>query len=414
MQRISHIQTSSMFWNPVFHGANVSAHAYIERGWRNFNPAADVRYVGYLRQAWRDVAEQNGAYQKNLQEGARLILGPRKANRELNGLLFDGIKNLQTTPQGKGLLATLDKIYGIKPFSFVKALYRWSGDALWQMGDVRTQAAIHDRQAAHPGEPLKDSIMAVHREIPSYRTPTEEVFPGKAGRVTSGLLQSPALNTALLFTRYHENVMRGLVLIGEDILEGALHPKTPARQGTVEAFGKIAAIAAALSVMNYGIDPAVKYLTGKDDQILKRFGPFSFLQTLLDAVQQKHFSKGATVRTATLNMYAPSPMVEMGANLGGYHAFSMSPIQPGGENPKLRYSGTQVPWGDRLGTMATSILPPGSQARDIAEDPMGGAFRALGATQFGRLTEDDLKKAKAKRRASQKHLPRNEDSPSGG
>ena len=37
---------------------------HTERGWRNFNPAADLRYLGYFRRAWKDVATQSPSYMK--------------------------------------------------------------------------------------------------------------------------------------------------------------------------------------------------------------------------------------------------------------------------------------------------------------------------------------------------------------
>jgi hypothetical protein len=414
LNMISHWLVTTLFWNPVFHAANVGAHAVIERGWRNFNPAADVRYVRYFRDAWRDVATQNAAYQRSLKEGASLMLGPRKANRELTHMMFDGIKELQTSAQGSKLLQRLEKIAGVPPISFVRGYYRWAGDALWKMGDILTQAAIYDRAAAHPGEALKDTISRVHREIPSYRTPVEEVLPGEAGRTIGGILKHPATRSGITFVPYHENILRGLVLIGEDILQGIKHPMTKeARAGAMEAFGKIAAISSAMAVYRYGLDPIAQQIAG-DDQQAKRFGPFGYLQLVMDYAEAKHLSGGAATRLFTGGFYSPSPLIEMGTNLWGNQAFSMSPIQPKDASESKREFGYQVPWDERIKAILSSAIPPVSQARDMGADLGGGVLRALGPTQFRRKTEEQQKAASAERKATPEYKDKHPRKPHSG
>lgn len=398
-----HYLVTSMFWNPIFHGWNVANHAIIERGWRNFNPVENLRYIGRFRQAWRDVAEMNDAYLNNLREGARMMYGPRQARLDLNERLF-GYLEFVKNPQNIWEIQKFEDLGNFPPGSFIKSIYRWSGDALWQIGDVLTQAAIYDRQAHHPNESLRESIMRVHREIPSYRIPTEEIFPGQVGRDISTLLRDPKTNALVLFTRYHENIDRGLVMIGEDIMGGEHGLKSAeGREGAAEALGKVAAIAIGLEVLyNYVLDPVAHKIN--KDLIAKRGGPMSIIQAWQDwLIGGKHLSQGAKTRTLTGGFYSPSPLVEIPANAFGYHAYSMSPIQPRDtKKEKLRFFGGQVPAKDRIEEMAGSALQPITQTENVIAEPWQAIPNALGLTQYSRKTTEQLKEQAKERKEERK------------
>jgi hypothetical protein len=373
----------SMFWNPLVHGTNVAAHAHIQRGLRIFNPIADIKYLGHFARAWRDVATASPEYMENLRAGARLMYGNQLTKFDrMNELMFKGLKDLQETPEGKGLLTRFNKMTGIPISNFVKGLYQVSGDALWFGGDVLLQAAIREERALLKGprksETLAQTIMRIHKEIPPYRIPTEEIGPGVIGQTISKFVRHPATNATLLFMPYHENVVRSMAMQAEDLMNGVIRIRNPsARQEALSALSKVIMTGITIGyIYPKLLDPIAKKMFG-DEFEMRGFGPFALLKLMMDYHHDKQLSPGAGLRALSGGFYSPSPLVEIPFNLAGAHAYSGTALQP--TKPPFRHATDwqSVPWNERLGTAATSITPVTGQIRDVLREGLRPSWPSL-------------------------------------
>jgi hypothetical protein len=395
--RISQTLTSSLFFNPVVHAGNVVAHAFYERGWRNFNPLSYGRYGKALARAAKATWTQNKDFQELISEGGALQYGKRLANRELSDRMFSNIAELQRSEEGKGLLKRWEKLTGIPPISMIRTLYKYSGDALWIAGDTLTAAAFYERQLAHGEEILAKSIAKVHKDIPSYRNPIEKILPGQAGRTIGDITRQNATRAFNNFMPYHENIIRGFTNMFDDMAQGVKHMgDTEARADAREAVGKAVALGGGFLLYTIYGDRAAQSATGNEQAEAFRFGPFGIMQLAMDAMTDKKLNPGAITRLATGGMFSPSPLLELGANVYGYNAYRMAPIY----NPNLtkkeeyeRYKegGAGVPWKERLETMFGSAVNPIQRALEIYRSKPSEIPSQLGhlagVTSFKRRSE---------------------------
>jgi hypothetical protein len=399
LSRVNQFAQSALFWNPIVHAGNVVAHLY-ERGFKWFSPAAYPQFALALKDAWKHTVKQDKVYQQNLGASLRLLYGPRRAHRELLENMYGDLKQFET-PEGKELLSRFEKLTNIPPGPLIKAIYQHAGDALWFAGDVLTLAASLEKQKYGKLSP-EAAARSVHKDLPSYRIPMEELLPGRPGRLLGSALRHPATKTVLSFAPYHENVVRGLGLMAEDIgryvyQSAKRSPEAAKNRGdAIEALGKAVAIAAAMAAYQQAPE-------------FKRYGPFSILQAAVDWLSGKHLSQGSKVRVLTGGLYSTSPISESAFNLlTGMNAYSLSNIQMTPEK-RLYFGVQEVPMADRLQAAIGSLLPPVAQAQRLIKEPTTlNMMELLGVGQHPRLmpgekTQENIDLAKQRSRYRKAH-----------
>lgn len=404
ISRATQKAVATLFWNPLVHIHNVAVHHIIERGFRNFNPKSNWDHWHDFSRAWKATSEGNADYRALQNESASLQYWPERARRELQANMLRGLES----PESNTILSKIAKYSGVKLGNRLrKSIMENAGDAMWFGSDVLTQAAIFERNRVRTGESLRTSVRKIHRDLPSYRTPVEEILPNKAGRLIGDFASSPITKTFVNYIYYHENVIRGVTNIAEDLIQAvkSIRKDSPNAkehlQDGIDALGKIAAIGA-LFMTYKGMDEATKMVTGNKDDKFRRGGTMAILDLIADALSKKHLTEGSKARLATGGLFSPSPVVELGANIFGGRAYSMSPIQPEGKPGGVKYHmrAGDVPYGERLGAMAGSVISPIEQIRKLmSQRPSAdSALDFVGLLGHARKTQRERDQEKIDRR----------------
>lgn len=254
----------SLFWSPVPHALNVAGHAIVSRGWDNFTPQGVTRSTRMLGPAIREVVNGGPKYREFLREGGALIAGGLDNQQFYSKMLKKFGTMMEREPSKWDPIVKAAGFTGVP--QAVKALYGWSRQSLWTMGDILMMQRYMEEMAK--GKSPQAAIKEVEAHIPNYRIPDQVM----GTRGMSEFLQNPAFGQ---FNRYHYGVMKSWGNVVRDVV-GAGREGTTAEQ--MKAAGQLFATMMLATAITAGVDQSLKYVSGDKSAHAVAFGPLGPLK----------------------------------------------------------------------------------------------------------------------------------------
>jgi hypothetical protein len=170
-------------------------------------------------------------------------------------------------------------------------MVRAFGDSLtWGTNEILTLQLIRETMA-RTGLPLDEAISEVGKHMPNYRIPPRVLN----SRLISAVMRNPMLT---LWGHYHYGALRSYGEIGKELMS----PTSTGRQ-RIDALGRIGSIAFLMAVAYPAIDKLINEVMGTKGLKMRRAGPTTLPQNIIDVVMGKKKPESAAQSIVT-----PSPV----------------------------------------------------------------------------------------------------------
>jgi hypothetical protein len=285
---------NTIFFNPLMHVPNIMWHAVMRRGISGFsNPVRIARGTTSSVQAINELVHNGSLYQELLREGAPLMSFDRQGLNKMIGQM------MEDTIQDDKAVSTLAKLAGYtSKANFIKAWYKVSSGVTWGSHDFfMLQAMIEEMKR---GLTAQEAIHEVTAHIPDYRLPTR-------------FANSRSLKTTLsnknvtMFLPYHYGIFKSYA---NTIREMGGAPPRGGKQETgfigraktsARGVDKLIMFGVIALLIYPELDKLAKKITGEDNAINRRPGPF----TVPYAVYRMLHGKRSIQSTAMLILPTP-------------------------------------------------------------------------------------------------------------
>ena len=264
----------NMMLNPLPHMANEAWHWYNTRGLTGWvTPGGIYRLARSGMPALKSVITQDKAFLETLREGGSLLSQAPRNNAFMEGLFEKGVKEFSKTPEFKELASSL----GMTPVELYDALSKKSNIAMWTVRDMMYMQLINEEMMFN-GLSRKEAIKEVERHMPNYRIAPEVM----GSRMLSKAMQDPRLT---VFSRYHYGLLNSLKETGKDL--AAIKQGRAGLKHFLRGADTAAAIAVAIAALYPLQDMIAQWLSGNEDAIQRRAGPYHVFHALHDIAQHE-------------------------------------------------------------------------------------------------------------------------------
>ncbi len=264
----------NMMLNPLPHMANEAWHLYNARGLTGWvTPPGIYRFAKSGMPALKSVITQDAAFRETLREGGSLLSARVRNNAFMEGLFDKANKEFSKTPEFKELAQSM----GMKPVELYNAISKKSNIAMWTIRDAMYMQLVNEEMMFR-GLSRKEAIKEVERHMPSYRIPTKVMN----SRLVSQVLQDPRVT---VFSRYHYGLVNSLKETASDL--AALKEGRAGMRKFLKGADTAAAIAVAAAALYPLQDMIAQALTGNEDAIQRRAGPYHIFHALYDIAQHE-------------------------------------------------------------------------------------------------------------------------------
>lgn len=261
LRKISQTITSTIFWNPVPHIANVGTHWVVGRGWQWLPMSGGYRSLAVDgMRAIKSVITQDDLQRELRLRGAGTIYG---------GIVSQGLMDNMAKGLGEAVRKNPSKWdpiarqFGMGPSDLARAVYKASSKVMWAANDMFLTHAVLENMGR--GMEMQDAITHAERHIPNYRIPSTIMGSEKGARIFSQLMADP---TFMVFGRYHYGVFNSYAHIAKDLIQGNGAAK-------VEAVGNLFALGMLALAVYPVMDKMAQMLTGNDKASQNRRGPLA-------------------------------------------------------------------------------------------------------------------------------------------
>lgn len=351
IRELSQRVTSTLFWQPIPHMANVFWHWWVGRGWDWINPAEYGHLAPELSQAFFSVMRQDNLQRDIANAGAGLIArgvfaDPRNFTRNMGEAFGLDIKR---NPSKWDPVA---KTLGVDPRDLVHMIYRGSQKVMWNFNDVLLthQILVNERN----GMARPEAIQAAERHIPNYRTPARVLSSGDGGRFISQVIQDPLF---VAFGRYHYGVYNSLAHIAKGLATGTGGERR-------EALGHVFALGLFAFIMKPLLDKAAQFVTGNPNAETQPRGPMAPINAARLALQGENINR-VTRGTMTL-----PPLLSTALELRNNQDFAgRNIVEPGRMQQIIPHS---------MGDVPNSLRQAGGAAVEAGEHVAKGLVSPIG------------------------------------
>lgn len=283
------LRNSLFIWNPFVHEPNLLSHWFTARGAEWIKPDAYKRMVTSGVQAFTDVLTKSRFRDQALREGAPLMRGMDEMNKQMLNLLE---KEFQDNPNiGRKVAKALGYV---NPFRMVRAF----GDSLtWGTNEILTLQLIRETMA-RTGMSMGEAISEVGKHMPNYRIPARVLN----SRFLSHVMRNPVIS---LWGHYHYGALRSYGEMAKEMFS----PKSD-MQTRLDALGRVATIGFLMEVAYPLIDKLIEEVMGKKGYHIRRAGPTTLPQNLIDVAEKKK-----TPEAALQSVITPSPAMTVAPEL---------------------------------------------------------------------------------------------------
>ena len=341
----------AMMFNPIIHLWNEIPHWLKARGATGL--VTPMGIPGGASKGWL------GLYQ-TMGDATYSVLTQDHFQRELakhgQNLLYMNTRNmsawgeiLQTTMKDAWRskdFKEIAKAAGMLPARLADRISENSALVMWGVRDIFVTQLVKEKMLM--GYDMAGAVKEVERSMPMYTLPSRVLLPGKAGRVTSQLLQSPVIS---IFARYHYGMVNGLKEVAKQIAS----PLIPgAKNELVKGLDQLAFIVGGLTMLYPMLDSLYQKVLDNPDVKARRGGPFHPIHGVMDvAAGEKQWPQVFS------SVWTPAPFL-MGVEIPmNRQLFNGQPIVTPGAK-----TSTQLAEG---ALYAANKLSPFSQAISIQE-----------------------------------------------
>lgn len=264
----------NMMLNPLPHMANEAWHLYNARGLTGWvTPAGIYRFAKTGMPALKSVITQDAAFRETLREGGSILSSRVRNTAFMEDLFQKANKEFSKTPEFKELAQAT----GMKPIELYNAISKKSNIAMWTLRDAMYMQLVNE-EMMYNGLTRKQAIQEVERHMPNYRIPTEVM----GSRMASQVLQDPRVT---VFSRYHYGLVNSLKETAKDL--AALKQGRAGIKHFLKGADTAAAIAVAVAALYPLQDMIAQALSGNEDAIQRRAGPYHIFHALYDIAQHE-------------------------------------------------------------------------------------------------------------------------------
>lgn len=299
-EKLNSFLRTSIFFNPMIHVPNITAHWVVEKGTRGWMPdnyprilRTSAKAIDILMHPERESVGGKPSYLDFLDKGAPLQ-GQRKTTKEATALLTS--KMFTEFQQKPGLAKKVSDALGFAhPVNMVKALYDFSSKATWVVDDfARIQATLErmDRE----GLDSKTAMTDVSRHIPNYRLPTR-IFDN---RFLGKIMENPMVS---MFGAYHYGALKSYGEMMKEVGFGSGAEK-------VKSFNRMAMLGLLATVIYPALDQLAKKGTGDEKARVRRAGAATFPDTINRLAHGK-----TSLWNAATSVVTPAPLVSIAKDL---------------------------------------------------------------------------------------------------
>lgn len=264
----------NMMLNPLPHMANEAWHLYNARGLTGWvTPAGIYRFAKTGMPALKSVITQDAAFRETLREGGSILSSRVRNTAFMEDLFQKANKEFSKTTE----FEELAQATGMKPIDLYNAISKKSNIAMWTLRDAMYMQLVNE-EMMYNGLTRKQAIQEVERHMPSYRIPTKVM----GSRMASQVLQDPRVT---VFSRYHYGLVNSLKETAKDL--AALKQGRAGVRHFLKGADTAAAIAVAVAALYPLQDMIAQALSGNEDAIQRRAGPYHIFHALYDIAQHE-------------------------------------------------------------------------------------------------------------------------------
>jgi DNA-binding phage protein len=254
--------------------ANEAWHWYNARGLTGWvTPAGVYRLARSGMPALKSVITQDAAFRETLREGGSLLSQAPRNNAFMDSLFEKSLKEFSKTNEFKELAKSL----GMKITGLYDALSKKSNIAMWTVRDMMYMQLINEEMMFR-GLSRAEAIKEVERHMPSYRIPTKVM----GSRMLSQVMQDPRVT---VFSRYHYGLVNSVKETGKDL--AAIKQGRAGLKHFLKGADTAAAIAVAIAALYPLQDMIAQALSGNEDDMQRRAGPYHLVHALNDIAQHE-------------------------------------------------------------------------------------------------------------------------------
>jgi hypothetical protein len=284
LRSFNRLATKSIFWNPVPHGLNATAHWFVARGADWVNPTAWKHMGKSMVEAWDAVLNRTPELESMVRAGAPMIdSGIARQNFRTNYGKMLGQSFERNPKQWEELTRTAGLGKGVDA---VRLVYDTAQKVLWRWSDFLMYSRIRELEMGGMSRTAAIKDAAIH--MPDYRTPIQ-MF----GSTTFPKLMAD--NSVIMFGRYHMGMLKSLIHMSTDLLG----PNATMDQRK-KAFGNAMALGTLGLVVKPALDYLVQQVTGNEKAETRPRGPLAPLTNVYEAAEGKRSIGSALSNIVTI------------------------------------------------------------------------------------------------------------------
>jgi 2,3-bisphosphoglycerate-dependent phosphoglycerate mutase len=301
-EKVGQFLRTSIFFNPLIHIPNITAHWLVERGLSGYNP---LRFGPTYRssvKAINAVIHPNQDFLDALDAGAALQ-SHREDTAKVTQLFFEQLSGGLESKEPWAL--EIARRIGMSPVDLVKGIYRFSGKATWVINDIAVLQSAYEK--VDRGMPLKEALKETAKHIPDYRLPVR-MFNSRG---LAKILSNPNVS---MFMAYHYGAAKSYGEAAKSAL-GLSEPATGrSKAGEVAHGWELLTTIGLLTFVLYPLlDQLVREASGDEKAHLRRAGPATIPYNIYQAAT-KQKSVGDVIQATATPAVGTKTAVEVLAN----------------------------------------------------------------------------------------------------